>query len=139
MMHAKWQGNEGFTAIEAIAVVIIIGIISSAVFYRYNVAGDTGSAVAADQIIADIQYVQARAMGTGTRQNIAFDVGSGTYTAAGEQKTLPDGATVSGTTLPGNRLIFNTLGEPTFGMGDRTIIISGSRTLTVYAITGAVR
>jgi prepilin-type N-terminal cleavage/methylation domain-containing protein len=138
MMSKKWQTDNGFTAIEAIMVIIIIGILASVLVYRLNVSQGTGITVAADQLIADIQYIQARAMGTGAPQSITFTVGSGTYNLPGEPKGLPGGITVISTTLSGNSLTFNTLGEPLFGATDRTITLSGSRTLTVYAITGKV-
>jgi prepilin-type N-terminal cleavage/methylation domain-containing protein len=137
-MSKKWQTDNGFTAIEAIIVIIIIGILASVLVYRLNVSQSTGITVAADQLIADIQYIQARAMGTGVPQSITFTVGSGTYNLPGEPKRLPGDITVIGTTIPGNNLTFNTLGEPAFGNTDRTITLSGSRTLTVYSITGKV-
>ena len=140
-MSKKWQTDNGFTAIEAIMVIIIIGVLASALVYRLNVSQGTGVTVAADQLIADIQYIQARAMGVGVQQSISFTVGSGVYNVPGEQKRLPDGITVSGATLPGNppTLTFNTLGESMFfGNSDRTITLAGSRTLTIYAITGKV-
>lgn len=136
LMSKKWQYQRGFTAIEAIMVIVIIGILASILVYRYNITQETGTTVAADELIADIQYVQAKAMAAGTQQSIAFTVGSGTYNLIGEQKRLPDGIAVTGTTLPGNTIIFNTLGEPMFGNTDRTITLAGSRTVTIYAITG---
>lgn len=138
MMSKKWHTNGGFTAIEAIMVIVIIGILATTLMYRYNSSQGAEVIVASDQLIADIQYVQARAMGIGSQQSIVFSVGSSVYTIPGEQKRLPDGVTVTGTTLPGNSIIFNTLGEPIFGSSDRTITLDGSRTLTVYAITGKV-
>lgn len=138
MMSKKWHNNHGFTAIEAIMVILIIGILSSILIYRYNLSPATGVTVATDGLIADIQYTQARAMAAGAQQSISFAVGSGIYNLSGEQKRLPDGITVTGTTLPGNVLSFNTLGEPTFGNSDRSITLAGSRTLTIYAITGKV-
>ena len=140
-MSKKWHVNGGFTAIEAIMVIVIIGILATAILYRFNTSVGTATIVAADQLVADIQYVQARAMGVGVQQNISFTVGSGIYNLPGEQKRLPDGITVSGATLPGNppTLTFNTLGEPMyFGNSDRTIMLAGSRALTIYAITGKV-
>jgi len=137
-MSKKWRSDNGFTAIEAIIVIIIIGILASVLVYRLNVSRGTGITVAADQLIADIRYIQAKAMGTGVPQSITFTVGSGTYNLPGEPKRLPGGITVISTTLPDNSLTFNTLGEPAFGNTDRTITLSGSRTLTVYGITGKV-
>jgi type II secretory pathway pseudopilin PulG len=135
-MSRKWHSSGGFTAIEAIMVILIIGILASILVYRYNITQDTGATVAADELIADIQYSQAKAMAVGTQQSITFVIGSGVYSLAGEQKSLPDGITVTGSTLPGNILTFNTLGEPTFGNSDRTITLAGVRTVTIYAITG---
>lgn len=137
-MSKKWHPIGGFTAIEAIMVILIIGILSSILIYRYNLTQDTGATVAADKLIADIQYAQAKAMAAGIQQSISFSVGSSIYSLPGEQQRLPGGITVTGTTLPGNALTFNTLGEPTFGSNDRTITLAGPRTLTIYAITGKV-
>lgn len=135
-MLKKQQCQKGFTAIEAIMVILIIGILASILVYRYNITRDTGATIAADELIADIQFVQARAMAAGSQQSIAFTVGSGVYNLIGEQKRLPDGIAVTNTTLPGNTITFNTLGEPMFGNTDRTITLAGSRIVTIYAITG---
>lgn len=137
-LSKKWHNNCGFTVIEAIIVILIIGILASILMYRYNISQETEATVATDMLVADIQYTQAKAMAAGTQQSIVFTVGSGTYNISGEQKKLPDGIVVTGTSLPGNTLIFNTLGEPTFGNSDRTIVLAGGRTLTIYAITGKV-
>ena len=137
-MSKKWRNNSGFTAIEVIMVILIMGIVASMLMYRYNTSQETGTTVATDVLIADIQYTQARAMAAGTQQSISFTVGSGIYNIPGEQKRLPDGIVVTGTSLPGNILIFNTLGEPTFGNSERTITLTGGRILTIYAITGKV-
>jgi len=135
-MSRKWHTSGGFTAIEAIMVILVIGILASILVYRYNLTQDTGATVAADELIADIQYVQAKAMAMGTQQSIIFTIGSGVYNLTGEQKSFPDGIAVTGSTLPSNTLTFNTLGEPTFGNSDRTITLAGARTVTIYAITG---
>jgi len=135
-MSRKWHTNDGFTAIEAIMVILVIGILASMLVYRYNITQDTGATVAADELIADIQYVQAKAMAAGNQQSIVFTIGSGVYNLTGDPKRLPDGITVTGTSLPGNTLTFNTLGEPTFGNSNRTITLAGARTVTIYAITG---
>jgi type II secretory pathway pseudopilin PulG len=128
------RGQEGFTAIEAIMIVVILSILAFSIGLKMDITGSK-SAVAADQLIADIRYVQMRAMGAGISQSMTFSTGSGTYTAGGEQKSLPGDENVSSTNF-GNTLIFNSLGEPTYGAGNGTIGLSGGRTITIYGITG---
>jgi Tfp pilus assembly protein FimT len=129
------RSPKGFTAIEAVIIVVILGILTVSAVVSYRLTNQDKATIAADQLIADIQYVQMRAMGIGSQQSISFTNGSGVYTVAGEQKNLPGGITV---TSPSNILTFNTLGEPTFGTTNQTITLSGPRTITIYAITGKV-
>jgi len=130
----------GFTLIELVMVLAVMGILAASIVYRLNQTSDNAVTVAADQLEADIRYTQMKAMGTGTQQSILFTVGSVTYIISGEpgQKTLPGGVAVTSTTFPGNTLTFNTLGEPTFGASDHTLTLRGTRTLRVYWITGEV-
>ena len=76
-MSKKWHISGGFTAIEAILVIVIIGILATAITYRYNRSTDADGTMAAVQLIADIQYVQIRAMGIGRSQSISFFCGHG--------------------------------------------------------------
>jgi prepilin-type N-terminal cleavage/methylation domain-containing protein len=148
MMSKKWQADNGFTAIEAIIVIIIIGILATVIAYRYNRSTDTDGTLAANQLIADIQYVQIRAMGIGRPHNIIFAVGMGSYsiregTNIIEQKNLPDSDNIiiRNTNLPGNTLTFNTIGEPTFSATENGTINLGKgtntyRIITIFPITG---
>ena len=148
MMSKKWQVDNGFTAIEAIMVIVIIGILATAITYRYNRSTDTDGTLAANQLIADIQYVQIRAMGIGRPHNIIFAVGTGSYsiregTNIIEQKNLPDpdNIIIRNTNLPDNTLTFNTIGEPTFSATENGTINLGKgtntyRIITIFPITG---
>lgn len=71
-MSKKWQNINGFTAIEAIMVVLIMGILASILMYRYNISQEAGAIVAKDALIADILYTQAKAMASETQQSITF-------------------------------------------------------------------
>ncbi|OPX99744.1 MAG: hypothetical protein A4E58_00226 [Syntrophorhabdus sp. PtaB.Bin006] len=135
----------GFTLIEVIMVIMIIGILATTFAYRYPADPTAALNIAADQLRADIRYVQAKAMGTGRQQSITFfSIGTGEYSFSGEagSKRLPDGVTISGTTLPNPTLTFNTLGEPMGLSANATITLAWStgvtRVLTVHAITGKV-
>jgi prepilin-type N-terminal cleavage/methylation domain-containing protein len=122
----------GFTLLETIVVVIIIGILVVSIGHRFFSTSETSTVAGVDQVIADIQYVQTIAMGTMAPKSISFTSGSGSYNMAGEVRTLPGNATVS-TTIT---FTFNSLGEPTAG-GDQTIAI-GSKQIKIWAITGKV-
>ena len=128
------RSQKGFTSVELIIVMLVLGMLVFSISLKMNVESSKAS-VAADQLIADIRYVQVRAMGMGTSQSMTFTIGSGTYTAGGEQKNLTGSVTVLGTSF-GNTLTFNSLGEPTFGASDGTIDLSGDRTITICGITG---
>ncbi|MCX6256273.1 MAG: hypothetical protein NTV31_17630 [Bacteroidia bacterium] len=131
------RSPKGFTAIEAIMIVVILAILTVSAVVSYRLTNQDKATIAADQLIADIQYVQMRAMGIGNPQNITFTINSSGYNAAGEQKNLTGDVKVTSTTF-GNLLTFNSLGEPTFGTTNQTISLSGGQTITVYAITGKV-
>jgi hypothetical protein len=118
-------------------IVVVLAILAISIVVKNPFRTQDYATIAADQLIADIQYVQMRAMGIGNSQNITFTINSSGYNAAGEQKNLTGDVKVTSTTF-GNVLTFNSLGEPTFGTTNKTISLSGGQTITVYAITGKV-
>ena len=139
----------GFTSIELIIVIVVLGILAGTAVVSFRLTDQDKSTIAADQLIADIQYVQMRAMGIGSQQNILFSTNASSYNIREganviEQKSLPDNVIIRSTNLSGNVLTFNTLGEPTFGSsGNASINIgkgtSPDTTITVLAITGKVQ
>jgi hypothetical protein len=132
--------SSGFTSIELIIVIMCLAVLMFAIGTRYN-RNEMSPAVAADQIVADIQYVQMRAMGTGTSQSISFRVDSSDYSLydiPGERKKLAGDVAVMSTSFTGNILTFNTLGEPIYGTTDGTIALSGNVNIRIYGITGKV-
>ncbi|OPY77550.1 MAG: hypothetical protein A4E65_02705 [Syntrophorhabdus sp. PtaU1.Bin153] len=148
------QAPGGFTLLEVIMVIMIIGILAATFAYRYPVRSDVPLRIAADQLIADIRYVQARAMGTGKAHTISRDFynfnqyviseGEGLGRKDLESKKLPDYVRLAHTTLPSYSLTFNTLGEPV-GLDasvDYRITLAlpagATATLRVYPITGKI-
>jgi Tfp pilus assembly protein FimT len=139
----------GFTSVELIVVIIALSILAGTAVVSFRLSDQDKSTIAADQLIADIQYVQMRAMGIGASQSISFD-GSSRYNildtlgATIEQKTLPDGVTVNDNNF-NNTLKFNSLGEPFYGVSNNCTNASGNSCsitlrdgviIMVYAITG---
>lgn len=134
--------QKGFTLIELIMVLVIIGIIAVSVAPTvdqtpFNLQN------AADLIKSDILFTQRRAMGELTTHNISFNSGSGTYTRAGDTRDLTElnsGLTLS-TTFTGDTLTFNSLGEPNGITSPATITVSlggSTQNLTVEPYTGYV-
>jgi type II secretory pathway pseudopilin PulG len=161
------QSSFGFTSLELIVVIVAIAILAGTAIVRFQVTDQDKSTIAADQLIADIQYVQMRAMGIGSTQSIQFanvsnGYGPNEYSISGEPgtKRLPDkdGRIVVTSTnfsiLPYNNVLyFNSLGEPclsysigppaTCTIGDNCQIslgtgTTGIKTVTVRDITGKV-
>ena len=142
----RMPNSKGFTLIEVIAVLIIIGILAAIVLSRINFGGTsstTSASGAANMIASDIRYAQEFAMASRLSKSIIFTNGSSTYTfnpastgmdSSGQLQSI--GATI-GTTVT---FTFNSLGEPTAGGGSSVTVSSGgiTRTITVMQYTGKV-
>jgi type II secretory pathway pseudopilin PulG len=140
----------GFTSIELIIVILVLSILAGTAIVSFRLSDQDKSIIASDQLIADIQYVQMRAMGIGSQQNILFSTGTSSYRIREgvndiEQKNLPDDVIIRNANFNGsNILTFNTLGEPTFSSSANGTVDLGkgsspSTTITVLAITGKVQ
>jgi len=138
------RSQKGFTSVELIIVMLVLGMLTASFVIKNPFTTGDYSTIAADQLIADIRYVQMRAMGVGGSQNIFFTNGSGTYSIRDasnnviEQKNLPGKITVASTTF-GNTLSFNSLGEPNIGTTNRSITLSAGSPITITAITGSAQ
>jgi prepilin-type N-terminal cleavage/methylation domain-containing protein len=126
-------GEKGFTSIELIIVIVVLSILTASIIIKNPFSVSDYGNIAADQLIADIRYVQLKAMAVNNSQTIIFTVGSTGYNAAGLVKRLPGDITVLSITTLSNPLTFNSLGEPT---SSGAIRLSGGREINVYAATG---
>ncbi len=124
------NGNvKGFTTIELIIVIVIMGIMMAIALPKLGVVGAIDLYSTARQVKSDIRYTQELAMSKYRNTTITFGTDTYTITASGgysESKELPTRSKAifdSDSTLI---FIFNSLGEPTTGAGEILKISSGS-------------
>jgi type II secretory pathway pseudopilin PulG len=147
--RGKITGTAGFTMVEAIAVLLIIGIITAVVASRI---GDTSSYDLSSQVEVvkgHLRLAQSRAMGSGVPWGINFDSATTYYLFQGDGSTTPvqllgeDGATVSltakksGLTIASaaQRVTFDAYGSP--GASTITVTTNGGN-ITVTKNTGFI-
>ena len=126
---------KGFTSLELVIVIVILGVLVGAIVMKNPFSVRDYSSIAAAQLVADIQYVQMRAMGARKAQTIAFRINASDYSiysVAGEQKRLPGNVAITNTSFTGP-LTFNSIGEPDVS---GTINLAGGQTVRIYASTG---
>ncbi len=142
------RNKAGFTIIELVVVIILVGIIAAVV--APNINTDAGQVPpAADIVASDIQYTQMYAMTNNTSSCITLVPGA-TYTYAGNysapnctgglaRNLAAVGANV--TVSAGQTLAFNSLGEPYGLAAAATITVANgvaTKQIVVNAYTGKV-
>lgn len=138
------KSSSGFTLIELVVVILLIGIISFVAAPRFFNSSVIMERSAADEIISALRFTQQMAMSRGGGIELSTTANSYNvkYTASGtflkspdrtgdynKTLSLPSGVSISVVTIA-----FTGLGEPSPNV-DTTITI-GSYTITVEAETG---
>ncbi len=155
------QPRGGYTLVEVLIVVVIIGLAGAIVVPQILASGTLGVQAAARMIIADILYAQNEAIAQQGGRHVVFDVANDSYkltdaagtTLAVEWKNgsaenyvvrFADDSRFQGVRITAadfggsNDLGFDDLGTPTSG-GSVTIEYKGDRyQVTVAAFTGRV-
>jgi prepilin-type N-terminal cleavage/methylation domain-containing protein len=127
----------GFTIIELIAVLAVVGVLVAAATVKFTSSTSAISVrAAAEMIQADIRYTQAAAMATNANQSINFVAGNNNYMVGSETRDLPSVITIA----TGRLFTFDSLGEPTAGGGQSVSVSDGTNTNTVTVVdyTGRV-
>ena len=147
--------SKGFTLIEVILIMVIIGILAATVVPRIDFTISTTASVdgAAYIVASDIRYVQECAMANRVSKSVTFTAGQNSYTfpatvpatnSLDPSGQLPEGVTISSATYT---LIFNSLGEPTsiptgspYYVDLITVSAGGlSKTIRIWSFTGKVQ
>jgi len=141
----KILNTKGISFIETTIVIVIVGILAATAIPKIgSIPSEKASLEGASLMIAsDIRYTQELAMVTGTSKRIVFSTSNpNSYTFSPSSQYDPSGRLPSGISISKNLTIkFNSLGEPTFEVGDGSLIISGiegTKTISVENYTGKV-
>lgn len=155
--------EKGFTLIELVMVILLIGIISVAVAPKLGNIQSTNAATMQGKLRADIRYAQNLAMTRSQRYRIYFngapapapngyavvtDTSGGAWTTFGSVLNPDSSGTLSvplntgqynGITASSsmNPIEFNSLGKPTSGAATITVL-PGNYTITIAAETGLI-
>lgn len=159
------MNSKGFTFIELIMVLVLIGIIAVFAAPRLGSIASTNASVFADKFRSDIRYAQTLAMTQSRRYRVYINTapspnpgysvvndanGNGIWGEAGEVAINPAGggslsialnagnyAGITVSTPAGGYIEFDSLGRPTGG-GVALTVSPGGSVITITETTGAV-
>jgi len=148
----RTPNSKGFTLIEMIAIMIIVGILAAFLMPRIDFTLPTTVSVdgAAYIVASDIRYVQECAMANRVSKSITFTASQNSYTfpatIPSTSKLDPSGRLPSGvTTLDNLTVTFNSLGEPTsiaavnpYYVDVRVSAGGPPKTIRIWCFTGKV-
>lgn len=143
----------GFTAVEVLLVVAILGVLGLAAISFLPSAQATRLRSAAEQVRSDIEYARENAMTTGQTSGVQF-INNSSYTVyqgtpatpllnplTRQDMVVTLSSSYPGVSVSGNYTVeFGSLGSPTTGGGGSITLTSSSLTkiISVTANTGRV-
>ncbi|NIB44393.1 prepilin-type N-terminal cleavage/methylation domain-containing protein [Pseudomaricurvus alkylphenolicus] len=150
-MKSQWQ-NSGFTLIELIATLVILGILTLAVFQSQGGISAAQVQAARDDVVTGLFYAQQVAMARGTAANTVRFVSSAAADTIDVQLngvslandiyplSLPDNVNITSVTLTYDKLgrITSALSNPVVSGGGATGTIVVSASGYVYGCGGAI-
>ncbi len=137
---------KGFTLIEALMVLSMIGILAALAIPRFGSVGKKSAYMTSRQIVVDMRYARSLAVTTGTTHIVKFfPAGAGEYTSygifkdadpdvqVGDIKKIPETVTCTSSTEQFN---FEKLGNAT---GGNITLTDDAKQYVVYIISSTGR
>lgn len=130
------DSQRGFTLVELITVMVIVGILAVAVLPHFFTVSDFEDRGSADQVKSLLRFAQKTAIAQHTPVSVTLAQGASpdcTTTLSGGNLTC----TVKSALTGAGAYTFNALGQLTAPAAPATVIVGGT-TLTIEAETGYV-
>ena len=87
-MSSPGSAQPGFTLIEAVVVLVVLGLLTSVALQSLHIA-DERESLAAERLFADVRYAQSWAMMSHNRTWVAFDAPADRYSLYMENPASP--------------------------------------------------
>lgn len=146
--------HQGFTLVEFVVTIVLIGILSAAVMISTKAKAQHSVTVQADQLRRDLSHLQLIAISQGVRLQIAAPTNGGSYSVCAAvaspcnsgaaiadpvtreafSVTLTDGVTFS----LGGTLYFDSLGRPVQSAAGGALLLTGESSLTLAGSSRSV-